>query len=266
MKRSIAVVLACIGPVTFSSSCDRQSEGSADPTSVAQVQPSAVPILTTRPPVESGTEEIGKSVLGRPIWMRQVGDGPRRVLFIGGIHGDEAEGSVLTTRLPDAFTAAGLAAEVTLFVMEDANPDGREAATRENANGVDINRNFPARNFDPSNPAGGGTPVNQPETRAVVDSIDRIAPQLVIIVHSWANDEFINFDGPSKAIAERFSVASGMKVRTSNDFAPTPGSLGSYIGRDRAIPLLTIEFRKGSDPEKDWLQVHDAVLQAIQGQ
>lgn len=216
--------------------------------------------------MQSDSEEIGKSVLGAPIRMRKVGHGPRHVLFIGGIHGDEAEGSVMTSQLPKAFTNASLSDSVTLFVLEDANPDGRAARTRENANGVDINRNFPAKNFDPGNPAGGGTPVSQPETRAVVDWIDRIAPQLVIIVHSWTNDEFINFDGPAKAIAARFSAASGMKVKTSNDFAPTPGSLGSYIGRDRAIPLLTIELRKGSDPDKDWLQVRDAVLEAIRGE
>ena len=82
--------------------------------------------------MQSDTEEIGKSVLGTPIRMRKVGHGPRHVLFIGGIHGDEAEGSVMTSQLPEAFTDARLSDSVTLFVLEDANPDGRAARTREN--------------------------------------------------------------------------------------------------------------------------------------
>lgn len=208
---------------------------------------------------------IGKSLRGKPIRMMKLGNGPRTVLFIGGIHGDEAEGAVATAALPDAFGAAGLARTVTLYIIEDANPDGREAATRDNANGVDINRNFPARNFEPGNPAGGGSPVNQPETRAVVETIDRIDPHLVMVVHSWNNEQFVNFDGPAQAAAERFSALSGLPVKASGEFAATPGSLGSYAGRDRGIPVLTIELLKGSDPQMDWRKIHDAVIGAISG-
>ena len=97
------------------------------------------------------------------------------------------------------------------------------------------------------------------------ETVDRLAPQLVIIVHSWKDQEFINFDGPANAVAERFSTASGLPLKASVEFAPTPGSLGSYVGRDRGIPVLTIEFRKGSDPEKDWLRIREALLQAFRG-
>lgn len=210
-------------------------------------------------------ETIGKSLDGRPIRMRKLGHGPRTVLFIGGIHGDEIEGAATTAALPDAFASAGLEDDVTIFIVEDANPDGRVAATRENANRVDINRNFPARNFDPHNPAGGGAPANQPETRAVVETVDRVTPQLVMVLHSWRDEEFVNFDGPAKALADRFSATSGLPVKASGEFAATPGSLGSYVGRDRGVAVLTIELRKGSDPQKDWLQIRDAVLAAIRG-
>lgn len=236
------------------------SPGPSAPASVQTATPSA---MVHSAPAEWVT--IGKSLQGRPIRMRKLGHGPRAVMFIGGIHGDEPEGATATAALPEAFTAAALSDTVSLYIVEDINPDGRAAATRENANQVDINRNFPAKNFDPANPAGGGSPVSQPETRAIVETIDRIAPQLVIVLHSWNSQEFINFDGPAQALAERFSLASGLPVKASGEFAPTPGSLGSYFGRDRGIPVLTVEFRKGSDPEKDWLQIQTAVLQAIRG-
>lgn len=86
-----------------------------------------------------------------------------------------------------------------------------------------------------------------------------------MVLHSWRDQEFINFDGPAEALAERFSIASGLPVKASGDFAITPGSLGSYVGRDRGIAVLTIELRKGSDPHEDWLQIRDAVLGAIRG-
>ena len=83
----------------------------------------------------------------------------------------------------------------------------------------------------------------------MVETIDRIDPHLVMVVHSWNNEQFVNFDGPAQAAAERFSALSGLPVKASGEFAATPGSLGSYAGRDRGIPVLTIELLKGSDPK-----------------
>lgn len=209
---------------------------------------------------------IGTSVQGRSLRTLTVGHGPRKVLFIGGIHGDEAEGAFSTSQLPAAFAAAGLAGAVALTILEDANPDGRAAAKRENANGVDINRNFPARNFDAASPAGGREPLSEPESRAVTDAVNLTDPDLVIVLHAWEGSEFVNFDGPARPIADRFSALSGLPVTASDEFAATPGSLGSYVGRDRGIPVLTIEFRKGSDPEADWERIRGALLEAIRGQ
>jgi len=59
-------------------------------------------------PTASGWEDVGTSVQGRPIRVQTVGHGPRKVLFIGGIHGDEPEGAVATAELPAAFETAGL--------------------------------------------------------------------------------------------------------------------------------------------------------------
>src|SRR6201999_1459276 len=84
-------------------------------------------------------QTIGTSVQGRPLRVLRIGYGPRRVLWIGGTHGNERQGAVATADLPAAFEGAGLARDVTLWILEDENPDGSAANTRYNANGVDLN-------------------------------------------------------------------------------------------------------------------------------
>ena len=240
------------------------TSSSAEATTEATGQPPAA-LPPPPPPAGIDWEVVGTSVQGQPLRVLTVGHGPRKVLFIGGIHGDEAEGSVAAAKLPEAFVAAGLSDAVTLTILEDANPDGRAAGTRGNANGVDVNRNFPASNFNSTDPSNGGQPLSEPEARVVVQTIDRIAPNLVVVAHSWVGRQFINFDGPAREIADRFSASSGMPVEESSSFAPTPGSLGSYFGRDRGIPILTIEVRRGTDPTAVWDRLREALLQAIRG-
>src|SRR5688572_11324952 len=50
--------------------------------------------FTKQAPLVSQWRELGRSVEGRPIRARTVGHGPRHVLWIGGIHGDETEGTL----------------------------------------------------------------------------------------------------------------------------------------------------------------------------
>ncbi len=128
-----------------------------------------------------------------------------------------------------------------------------------------MNRNFPASNFDANNPINGGSPLSQPESRAVYDTIEHASPDLVIASHAWVNREFINFDGPARATAERFSADSGLPIEESSEFASTPGSLGSYLGRDRGKELLTIEVRKGTTPTAAWDRLNLALIDAIRG-
>src|SRR5205823_2944725 len=72
---------------------------------------------------------IGKSVQGRPILVTRVGSGPVKVIWVGGIHGDEPEGAASTAALPELVANdSRLAGRLSLVVVEDANPDGRAAS------------------------------------------------------------------------------------------------------------------------------------------
>jgi predicted deacylase len=215
------------------------------------------------PRLEPDRHMIGSSVAGEPIRIATVGTGPRRVLWIGGIHGDEREGSVATAELPAALAAVPGALEaVTLTILDDVNPDGTAAGTRGNKNGVDLNRNYPAANFKPHR-MYGIRPLSQPEARALHDLVLSLQPHLVIVAHSWRGDRFINFDGPAEPLAERFRRLSTYPLRKSADIAPTPGSLGSWVGKTLGIPILTIEYRRGSDPTRAWQETKAAILAVV---
>ncbi len=93
------------------------------------------------------TEEIGKSVQGRPIRAITYGTGPTTVLLWSQMHGDESTASMA---LADIFRflaeAEGdslrerLRSQLTVAFIPMLNPDGAELFQRENAWGIDINR------------------------------------------------------------------------------------------------------------------------------
>jgi len=208
-------------------------------------------------------QTIGHSHQGRPLRIRRIGNGPRRVIWIGGIHGNEREGAISTAELPAAlWRVPGALGQVTLTILEDINPDGTASNRRGNARGIDLNRNYPARNFLPGK-TFGKRPLDQPEAKALHDLVRSERPHLVIVAHSWRNDHFINFDGPAVRHAELFAERSGYRVKPSDRISPTPGSLGSWIGRKLQIPILTLEHERGSDPLRCWLDTRAAILAVI---
>src|ERR1700755_2263321 len=132
--------------------------------------------------VALATFVIGRSVQGRPIEATRVGEAaaPVRVLVVGDVHGNEPAGEAIVARLERAKPDG-----VVLYLVRTGNPDGRAANTRQNARGVDLNRNFPWR----WKPGAHGTyypgpePGSEPKTRALMRLVRRIRPQLAIYYH-----------------------------------------------------------------------------------
>jgi predicted deacylase len=221
--------------------------------------------LTIARPAVTPWRELARSFEGRPIRVRTVGSGPRQVLWVGGIHGNEPEGALATAALPADFLANDLGARVTLTIIEDLNPDGRAANTRANARGVDLNRNFPARTFAAS-AERGTAPLSEPEAKAMADLVLSLRPALVVVCHAWHDRHFINYDGPAKELAQLFAALSGYPLVESRTFKATPGSLGQWVGADLGLPILTLEWRKGRDWQLAWEDVRLAALAVIEGQ
>ena len=125
---------------------------------------------------------VGHSVRGRPIELvHQPGDGPR-ILVVGAIHGNETAGIAVVRALERASHP-----HADLWLVPSLNPDGVALGTRQNAHGVDLNRNFPAM-WQPIGRPGstyysGLRPFSEPETRVARDLIRRVHPQATVWFH-----------------------------------------------------------------------------------
>jgi murein endopeptidase len=154
---------------------------------------------------------IGRSTRGRPITALRAGDATSttRVLVVGCIHGNECAGTAVTRILARSSPA------VDLWVVSNLNPDGFALGRRQNARGVDLNRNFPSewraggRPGDPEYP--GPRPLSEPETRAAARLIRRIRPSFTIWFHQ--PQALVRAWGPSKPAARRYARLAGMSFR-----------------------------------------------------
>ncbi|MDX2117316.1 MAG: M14 family zinc carboxypeptidase [Planctomycetota bacterium] len=200
-------------------------------------------------------QTIGSSHGGRALRVADVtgpvvGTGGTRVYLIASIHGNEPEGRRALDLIAPEIEAMTKLHAITLRVVEDVNPDGSARNTRGNARGVDLNRNWPAQNFEAAH-VRGSEPLSEPETRAIAADLDAFRPDLVIVLHSIASGPFVNYDGPAVELAAAFADGAEHADQrwrvVPNMGYPTPGSLGSYLGGDRGMRVLTIEFRRGQN-------------------
>lgn len=218
----------------------------------------AAPLAGSVDPLGAGTQgsldrwdTIGASRGGLPVRATTLGTGGARIAVIAGIHGDEQEGHVHLQEIHRLLAVA----PVTARLIDDVNPDGTARNRRATIRGVDPNRNWPARTFQPS-PRTGPAPLSEPGVRAVHDDLVRFDPQLVVVLHSITRGPFVNFDGPGEGFAERFVEAANASdpgrnwsVQPAMGY-PTPGSLGQWMGVDRGVPILTVEFLRGTPPNE----------------
>jgi murein peptide amidase A len=195
-----------------------------------------------------GWPEIGRSSLGRPIRGARLpgnpGAGAPPLILVGGVHGDEPASVEATLELAEVWPALAPAA-VPVWVVPALNPDGLAAGRKNSARDVDLNRNFPARNFSTEHRPGyhpGEGPASEPETEALVRLVQTSRPWGVVAVH--APFACINYDGPARAWAEAAAAACGWPARADIGY-PTPGSLGSWLGVDSGLPVLTVELPPG---------------------
>lgn len=92
-----------------------------------------------------------ESPQGREIsfYRWKINDSLPNAFILGGFHGDEPEGVYAVEHfMQESFFKTSCAADFNVYFLPCLNPDGKAAKTRVNANKVDLNRNYPTKNFE----------------------------------------------------------------------------------------------------------------------
>ncbi len=204
---------------------------------------------------------IGRSVQGRPILVQIAGRGSDTVLIMGAIHGDERATAALMDQLANYLQDnQKLVENQRIVLLPIANPDGFAAKTRENARGIDLNRNFDTANRV-DNGTNGLRPLTEPEAQALQDMIKEYAPRRIVSIHTPLN--CLDYDGPGQAIAARMAQECDLEVKK---LGARPGSLGSYTGETLGIPTVTMELPPEAGKMSEsalWQKYGKALLAAI---
>jgi protein MpaA len=196
--------------------------------------------------IQWAPDTYGRSVQGLPLEVWR----PSRechLLIFAGIHGEEPETTYALSRALRQLVEPPQHCAIVLA----ANPDGITRGTRGNANGVDLNRNFPSKDWrggtvthrstieDPSDVrlTTGREPLSEPETQALLALIAELRPRAVVALH--APLACID-DANDSALGRRLAQRTGMPLVRDVGY-PTPGSFGSW-GSDNGVPVVTYEF------------------------
>lgn len=231
------------------------------------------PTVAAQPPEPLTPLQTGYSVEKRPIPWYRLGTGEQEiVVFLGVFHGDEPQGYAMLQHLMQELQQNPQWLQgKTVYVMPRVNPDGYARKTRVNARQVDLNRNFPTRNFKSQEKGtryySGPQALSEPESKFVFQMLQPFLTKTyhgkVKIVSIHAPFGLINYDGPAAALASLMSRHNGMKT-TADIGYPTPGSFGTYYGKERAIPVITLETPPVNG-EKAWQQNRKALLAVVTG-
>jgi len=185
----------------------------------------------------------GKSVKGESIRSFKTEKNAAQYNYIlGAVHGDEIEGAYLTDQLFHWLKSTD-EVDLPVIVVPIVNIDGFKLKTRVNANGVDLNRNLPSKQWTPKAREEkyfpGTAPLSEPENKYLVSLFEKYPPKFILSFHSWY--PVINYNGACKELAE--FLASYNKYPIEADFLthPTPGSLGEYGPQVLGSPVLTFE-------------------------
>jgi protein MpaA len=197
---------------------------------------------------------------GRPLFFAIFGnDSENCTLLLAAVHGDEVPTIYVLFKLADYLKQNPEAYRGRCIVVAPlVNPDGFLASPpqRVNSNGIDINRNFPTKDWKKDalrrwesrahknkRYYPGQKPGSEDETRFQIALIHRFKPHKILSLHSPLG--FYDFDGPSFHLddfgkwLEKISRETDYPLKR---FGVYPGSLGNYAGLERGIFTVTLEL------------------------
>lgn len=205
---------------------------------------------------------IGHSVKGRKIWAFRLGSptSTKKVLLLAGMHGNETGGVHTLRALRDGNPITG----ADIWVVPVVNPDGVAKRRRQNARGVDLNRNFSTGWAK----AGGATrsgskAFSEPETRAIRDLADTIKPTYTISFHQPLNGIDIRDTG-NNAWAKRLAKEIRLPKKAFDCFSTCHGTYSMWFRKHyRKGAVITVEMTRSPSTKYLTRIAARAVLRSI---
>jgi len=186
---------------------------------------------------------IGSSYQGRELWFMQISDNvgveedEPEFKYISTMHGNEIVGVVMCMNLINLLLddygsdpqITNLVNELEIWIMPVMNPDGYNSGTRYNAQGYDLNRNFPCRIQDP---------VNTPDGR----------PTEIQVVMRWAfkHSSVLSANFHTGALLVNYPYDSHVNPNASYSAAPDDALL---IQQSLAYSVHNLPMYNGSYPQ-----------------
>lgn len=194
-----------------------------------------------RTQVESSV--LAKSAGGLDINIYKLGNGSKKILFLGCVHGNEIGAYKLVYNLINYLDKnRSYLKNITVYFVPAMNVDGYNEAIRNpdyfnggligrtNNNNVDLNRNFDTADWAKDgiwrfgnkeiNVSGGERPFSEPETKALKEFIGENGINIIFDFHNRAGT-VLGTKGPGKEIAKTYSKYSGYKDISDNNYPNT---------------------------------------------
>lgn len=214
----------------------------------------------------------GTSHLGAPLlWFPAPAADDASGLILAGTHGDETAAVITLSCAMRTLQSSRRRHHVVLAV----NPDGCQLGLRANARGVDLNRNFPAANWQAGDTvyrwnsaadardvllSTGESAGSEPETQALCALIHQVKPAWVVTFH----EPLACVEDPlTSELGAWLASAMALPLVTSVGYA-TPGSFGSWCA-DLNLPVITAELPaiSADDASERYLEAMTALLRYV---
>ncbi len=245
---------------------------------------SATALVSVTPMAQGRLLVIGRSVQNRPIEVYRFGRGRRERMIVAGIHGSDEQNTI---QLADQLIAhlqnnpELVPKNVTLYILRALNPDGEALGSGEqappepirlNANGVDLNRNFPVgwqqtwKSEGCSSEPGtaGAFPGSEPETQSFISFIQTHPVELVVSYHSAYLGVFPSGspEHPESArLAQAISGVAGYAYPPLRNGCEYTGTLVDWAAAHGVSAAVDLELNSDSDTEIEKnLKVLDLIL------
>ena len=199
---------------------------------------------------------VGSSTQGRSIVAHYFGTGSTTYLFTGAIHGNELSSKYTMDRFITDIESdpSRIPSGVRLVVVPAVNPDGVAQASRTNARGINLNRNFPTSNWvsdiavtgGSQQGVGGASAGSEPETQALMSLTNQLNPRLVVTHHSQGLLVNSNDVGVAVSASKEYARLTGYRLVPNGDTTSTFGfeMSGTYEDwlYERGRPAILIEL------------------------